>query len=572
MDSARLETSHLGGSLDPGQLGRLLEVGRSLVAVRDPDEVLMRVLEVARELTGAQYAAMGILDDDKSGLARFLTVGVDEDLRRRIGPLPRGHGILGELIRTPRPLRLAHLGEHPRSYGFPAEHPPMETFLGVPVMIRGEVYGNLYLTEKTGGGEFDESDEELLVVLADWAAVAVDNARTHAASQGHQRDLERAMRGLEASASLNREIVGRADLERINELVVKRGRALSGGRTASLLLLEKGGLKIAAVAGEVAAEAIGSDAAAGGVALSLDVLRAGRGQVISPSVAAQYAKLNPQGAAGVVVPLRARGVDLGVLAVFDRLDDQRSFTPDDVLALEVFAASAAAALGAAQALEDEHLRLSIASSERERRRWARELHDETLQELGALNVMQESALKIDDADAMRSALGRSKQQVEQIISGLQGLITELRPAALDQLGPEAAVETLIDRLKSRSGLDIDLDVDLAYESGRAPTRHTPELEATLYRLVQEALTNVIKHADATRARVRIEEDDETVSVTVEDDGNGFDGDTDHDGFGLLGMRERVALLGGDLTVTSSPGDGTRVAAELPVERVGGLSD
>jgi signal transduction histidine kinase len=566
MEDEPLDSSQLGERLDASQLGRLLEVGRSLVAVRDPDEVLMRVLDAARELTRARYAAMGILDEDKSGLARFLTVGIDQALRDRIGSLPRGHGILGELIRSPRPLRLAHLGDHPRSYGFPAEHPPMETFLGVPMKIRGEVFGNFYLTQKQGGEEFGETDEELLVVLADWAAVAVDNARAHAASKRHERDLERAMRGLEASASFNREIVGRADLERVNELVVKRARALSDARTAVLMLFEEEALKVAAAAGEIAPDAVGREATAGGT-LSVDVLRAGRGQVLSPALAAQYTDLNPQGVAGVVVPLRARGVDLGVLAVFDPLDDVRSFSADDLLALEVFASSAAAALAAAQALEDERLRLSIASSERERRRWARELHDETLQELGALNVMQESALHVDDPAAMRDALGRSQRQVEQIISGLQGLITELRPAALDQLGIGAAVETLIDRLKSRSDIEIELDLDLAYEGGRLSTRHTPELEAALYRLVQEALTNVIKHADATRARVRIEEEDETVSVTVEDDGRGFAGDGGHDGFGLLGMRERVALRGGQLTVTSTPGDGTRVAARLPVERV-----
>jgi GAF domain-containing protein len=123
---------------------------------------------------------MGILDQDGNELARFLTVGIDEETRLRIGPLPRGHGILGELIRDPKPLRLARIGDHPRSYGFPVEHPPMETFLGVPVRIRDAVYGNLYLTEKEGGVEFDEADEQLLVVLADWAAVAVENARVHA--------------------------------------------------------------------------------------------------------------------------------------------------------------------------------------------------------------------------------------------------------------------------------------------------------------------------------------------------------------------------------------------------------
>ena len=353
--------------LDTNRLERLLEVGRALVAEREPDAVLIRVLNEARDLTGARYAAMGILDEEKTGLARFLTVGIDEELRRRIGPLPRGHGILGELIREPRPLRLARIGDHPRSYGFPAEHPPMETFLGVPVMIRGEVFGNLYLTEKEGGVEFDEADEHALVVLAEWAAVAVDNARAHDASQRNQDDLERVKRGLEATASLNREVVGRADLDRVTELVVKRGRALADARTAVLVLLADETLKIAAVAGEAASGLLGRELPAEGT-ISLGILRSGRGQLVSAEAAARFLGVDPGGAGGIAVPLRSRGTDVGVLAVFDRDEGQPGFGPTDLPTLEAFGASAATVIAAARALEDERLRLSIASSERERQR------------------------------------------------------------------------------------------------------------------------------------------------------------------------------------------------------------
>ena len=141
---------------DGGQAERLLAVGRSLVSDLDLESILDQVLRTARELTGAQYAALGVLDDDKRELERFLFVGIDEETRRRIGPLPRGGGVLGELIRHPEPLRLPAVGEHPRSFGFPPGHPPMTTFLGVPIAIRGDVYGNLYLTEKEGGVEFTD--------------------------------------------------------------------------------------------------------------------------------------------------------------------------------------------------------------------------------------------------------------------------------------------------------------------------------------------------------------------------------------------------------------------------------
>ena len=165
--------------MDEHRLRRLIDVGRSMVAELDLDALLERLLEVAREVTGARYAALGILDDRRERLERFLTVGIDAETQASIGDLPRGHGVLGVLIEDPRPLRLSDVGAHPRSYGFPLGHPPMRSFLGVPILIDGEAWGNLYLTEKQGG-PFDDQDEEAVVVLADWAAVAVETRATTA--------------------------------------------------------------------------------------------------------------------------------------------------------------------------------------------------------------------------------------------------------------------------------------------------------------------------------------------------------------------------------------------------------
>src|SRR4051812_6330137 len=160
--------------LDPKHLERLLEAGSGLMADLDPDLVLDRLLETARELTGAQYAALGILDERRSALEQFLVRGIDEETRREIGDLPHGRGILGLLIEEQQPLRLDDVGRHPRSYGFPLGHPPMKTFLGVPVRIRGEAWGNLYLTEKDGGAPFTAADEATVIVLADWAGIAIE--------------------------------------------------------------------------------------------------------------------------------------------------------------------------------------------------------------------------------------------------------------------------------------------------------------------------------------------------------------------------------------------------------------
>src|SRR5580658_1671378 len=179
-------------------LRQLLDVGQALVTELDERAVLDRVLEAAREITGARYAAIGVLNDDRSELEQFLTVGIDAEARRAIGELPRGRGVLGTLIEHPEPLRLADVGQHPSSYGFPAGHPLMRGFLGVPIAIRGEVWGNLYLTEK-GSGEFSEQDEEAAVTLADWAAIAIDHAQVHERNERRREEAERAVRGLEAT-------------------------------------------------------------------------------------------------------------------------------------------------------------------------------------------------------------------------------------------------------------------------------------------------------------------------------------------------------------------------------------
>ncbi len=233
------------------RLARLIEVGRSLVSELDLEVVLDRVLETARELTGARYAALGILDDDRRELAQFITRGVDEDTHRAIGELPRGRGLLGVLIDDPRPLRLRDVGEHPRSYGFPPAHPEMHTFLGVPIAIRGQAWGNLYLAEKAGGEEFSREDELAAVVLADWAAIGIDNARLFRASTARRDELERAVHRLEASTAIAHAVGGETELGRVLELVAKRGRALVEARDVLILLHEGDELVVRAGAGVV---------------------------------------------------------------------------------------------------------------------------------------------------------------------------------------------------------------------------------------------------------------------------------------------------------------------------------
>lgn len=548
--------------LTPAQLSRLLEVGRTLVSNLDPESLLQQILEVASDLTDASYAALGILDADKRELERFLFRGIDEETRQRIGPLPRGHGILGELIRNPATLRLGQIGEHPRSYGFPAEHPPMTSFLGCPVKIRGEVFGNIYLTDKRSASEFQENDEQLLEVLAEWAAIAIDNARSHERVERRRGELERAVRGLRATTELSRELERETDLERVLELIVKRGRALAEARACLVLLIEDGHLEVAAAAGEIDDVVVGARVEVSGP--QLEALHAGLGVGAHGSSVEALEPIGVEARSALLVPLRAAGSNFGVLVLLDRMGEDPAFDADDEVVLNSFGASAAGAIATTRAQQDEKLKLAIRASEQERQRWARELHDETLQELGALRIAQQTALAVDDPDAMRHAIAGATEQVERVILGLEAVITELRPAALDQLGVGAALEALVERIATRFGIEVTVDADLAYESGREAQRHAPDVEATIYRVVQEALTNVGKHAEATAARVAIDEREQRITITVEDDGKGLSSTRRGSGFGLVGMRERVGLLGGALTLGPGTNGGTRVVAALPI--------
>ncbi len=307
-------------------LTRLLEVGRGLLSELDLDVVLGRVLGVARELTGAAYAAVGVLDEQRSGLERFITSGVSEQLAAEIGDLPRGHGVLGLLIEDPRPLRLDDVSRHPSSYGFPLNHPPMRTFLGVPILVRGEAWGNLYLTEKAGGEPFSADDEQAMVVLADWAAIGVANARLYQAAAGRRDELERTVRALETMTEISTAIGGEIELERVLELLVKRGRALVEARTMVLALADGADLRVAAAAGVVPDGMIGRRAPIAGTVLGGVLRSRGPKRLTDLSRRASQPLVGDlQAQAGLMVPLSYRGRSLGVLAAFDRLESGPEF-------------------------------------------------------------------------------------------------------------------------------------------------------------------------------------------------------------------------------------------------------
>ncbi len=549
---------------DPDELWirRLLEVGRGLMSELERESLLDRVLETAREVTGARYAALGILNEQRSELERFLTSGVDAETHRAIGDLPRGRGVLGALIEHPHPLRLSDVGEHPSSYGFPAAHPRMHSFLGVPVLIRGEAWGNLYLTEKEGG-EFTAQDEEAATILADWAAIAIDNARAYETSERRRQEAEKALRGLEATRDVAVAIGGEIALEHVLELIAKRGRALVGARSLLVMLREDDELVVHTSAGH-AQVVVGTRLPVAGSASGqvLEQRRPRRIADVAASLRSAPGEFGTSDArAALLVPMVYRGEALGVLVALDRGADLGAFGDDDEQLMRTFAASAATAVAMAQTVQADRLRSSLAAADSERRRWARELHDETLQGLGGLRLLLSSALRQDEPQRWQAAMLEAVEHIEREIGNLRAIITELRPAALDELGLRTAIEALLDRHREQSGFEIEAELALA--GSGAEVRLEDDLETTVYRLLQEALANVAKHAHADRVRVAVRERDGGIVIEVQDDGAGFDRGSATEGFGLAGMQERVSLAGGTLEIESGE-QGSMISACLPL--------
>jgi signal transduction histidine kinase len=549
-------------------LRTLIALGNSVLEESELELVFERVIDAARELTGAKYAALGVLDASRVRLERFLTSGIDDDTREMLGEPPSGHGVLGELIRHPQPLRLPDVGGHPRSYGFPIGHPPMETFLGVPILVGGQAWGNLYLTEKEGG-EFTDDDEQAVVMLARYAAIAIDNARRLEQLSGRRDELERSLAAMRATNEISRALAGETDLEIVLGLIAKRGRALVGASALLIELVVGNGLMVAAVAGDVDRAIVGSEIDISGTVAGR-VLDTRRPQRLTDEL--NRARFNETGlghlglqaGAGLFVPLVFRTETPGVLAALHP-PGGADFSDEDERLLTSFATSAASAVVTARSVGTDQLLAREAATEDERRRWARDLHDETLQGLGALRLSLAAARRATDPDAWRAALDDGVAQLDTEIASVRGIISDVRPAALDELGPGAAVEALADRFRSR-GIDVALRIDLDYEAGRTETRHDDDLETALYRITQEAMTNALKHAGAESLSIDIFEAEDAVELRVRDEGRGYDPSEHTGGFGLLGMRERVELLGGRLTVDTAPGAGTTVRARLPARR------
>jgi two-component system, NarL family, sensor histidine kinase DevS len=530
----------------------LLEAGLTLASELSLPAILQRLVELAVELTGARYGALGVLGRDGM-LIDFITTGVTEDERRAIGHLPVGRGILGVLIRDVRPLRLADLTQDPRSVGFPPSHPRMRSFLGAPVVARGLVYGNLYLTNKQGAAEFSVEDERALVVLAAQAGVAIDNARLYEEAQRRSRRLE-ALRELAAA------ILSGSPLDTALGLAARHSRELVEADLATIALPVPGGAADALVL-EVA-DGHGADRLRGlevpvGGSLWGEVLRTGKTVVIADSAAdervfRQVVEVGELGPA-MFVPLRSQGQTFGTLLVA-RQGGRPGFADADVELMESFADQAAVAFQYASA-QQQIQRLALLE---DRERIARELHDGAIQALFAAGMnLQGTAMLAGDPridHRIQDVIG----ELDRVIRDLRNYIFGLRPGLLADRQLDTALRELAGELERRSDVTTVVEVDPQVASELAPQA------ADVVQLVREALSNVSRHAQATTCRVSLRREGEVGVLKVDDDGRGFDPERVQRGQGLGNLATRAADLGAELRIHSDPAEGTTVSVRIPL--------
>ncbi|MEU4114788.1 GAF domain-containing protein [Kitasatospora sp. NPDC028055] len=535
-------------------LEAVLAVGREL----DLAQALHRIVEAAVDLVDARYGALGVIGPDGHTLSQFLTVGLSEAEIEGIGPPPSGRGILGELIRHPRPLRCPVLSEHPASAGFPAGHPPMHTFLGVPVRVHGEVFGNLYLTDKRGGLDFDEDDEAVIATLAVAAGVAIDNARLYEEAQLRQR-------WLRASTEITRSLLSGAPRLEVVELIARRAGEIAGAELADVSVALAGpGERAEELAVEVA---LGAEPAARlGVTVPVDGTLSGAAYASgSPATSDDLAADTrfPAGPAGrfdglgpaVAVPLgTGSGYGRGVL-LLARAQGRPAFGPEETGPLLGFADQAALALELAERRRDaEQLNLL-----EDRDRIARDLHDLAIQRLFATGMTLQSATRLIESPAAADRVARAVADLDETIKIIRSTIFGLRAHSEPDRGLRARATRVVTEAQGPLGFAPRLSLE-----GLLDTDVPQELAEHVVAVLAEALSNAARHARAGRVEVTLRALAGRVVLTVTDDGTGIPEGGRRSG--LRNLAERAERVGGAFThgPADDAGGGTRLVWEAPL--------
>jgi two-component system, NarL family, sensor histidine kinase DevS len=530
----------------------LVEASVSLTSELSLDPVLQKVVEVAREQIGARYAALSVLNSDGE-IGQFITSGVTEAQRQAIGHIPHGRGLLGVLLHEGASLRMEDIAADPRSVGFPANHPPMKSLLGVPVVAQGRILGNLYLTEKPGG--FNERDEELLRLLSAHAAVAITNARLYEAERQRAGEWK-------ALFNLSREVTFSANLNALLDSVIQRATGLLASDLGLILLLapDVGTLRVAAERGAQLSLPTGLLEIPEG-SIVQHVIDTGERAIVVDRRSDERMRgkplpfLDQEGLrSSIEVPLKGKDRVLGIIIVGTR--EKTHYTEQQAELLETFANLTALAIET----HELHDKLESLARLEERERIGMDLHDGVIQSIYAVSLhLEDIADRLPVAsETLKPDVERAMDDLNKVIKDIRSYIFDLRPqlSRVDDL-PQA-LSQLVEQFRVNTLTTINLEIARPFDGVGG------EAEAmALFHIAQEALNNVSKHSKATSVFVRL--DGSPVTLEIRDNGVGFDvPPEDRLGIknGLRNMRDRARTAGADLLYESAPGKGTRICVRL----------
>ncbi|BCJ57651.1 histidine kinase [Micromonospora endophytica] len=511
----------------------------------DLRSTLQRIVQSACDLAGARYGALGVIGPDRM-LHDFITHGISPELHAKIGDLPHGRGVLGLLIDDPKPLRMPDITQHPRSYGFPPHHPPMHTFLGVPVRIRDQVFGNLYLAEKQGGAQFSEDDEEIVVALAAAAGVAIENARLYALA--HRRE-----RWLAATAEITSLLLGEVRRTDALTLVARRAREVAEAELALVLLYDDEAehftVEVVDGAGTQARALIGTVLPATDTSFAGAIAQRRHDSVDDLAHAAPWPAMLHTGPA-VISPLATADTLHGVLVIAYGTEHGGA-TDDDVVLLGSFAGQAALAMERARGQEEREQLVVL----EDRERIARDLHDVVIQRLFATGLQLQSAVPLAGRPEVAKRVNAAVDDLDATISDIRRTIFELRSPVSAALRTEIreAVEVAAESLGFRPRVELNGPIDSAVTDAVRP-----DLTAVL----REALSNVVRHAQASRVSVAVAVNATRLTLVVTDDGVGCDPAAARGG--LVNLRERADRHGGTFEVRPGQPRGTELCWSVPL--------
>ena len=543
--------NRVNGALDEQErLRLLLDAVVSMAADLSLDSVLARIVEIARGLTGANYAALGVLNaGTEKGLRTFVHHGIDPIQVKEIGALPTGHGLLGLLIDKPEPLRLHEIASHPQSYGFPPGHPPMRSFLGVPVRIRDQVFGNLYLTEKAGGVDFSQEDERIVIALAAAASVSIENARLY-------EEANRREEWLAATAEISGVLSAKGSGEEALQLIGDRARQVSAADVAWIVVGCEDHLAVRTVSGPPVSPR-DLDGLALDKSLAREVLSSGQPLVVENmakddrAVTMSHIQGWPEVGPAIVVPLRTQDVVVGTLALGWEPQNEQRFHEVDARLPASFAEQAALALQVLRSRDAER-RLAVFE---DRDRIGRDLHDLIIQHLFAVGLSLQSVSRISDVPQMRG-------RIESAVDDIDATIKDIRRSifALGFSEGMADLQTELTQMVDRAAATLKFRPTLEFE-GPWRTLVTEDIAPHLLAAVAETLSNASRHANASHIAVSVSAGD-VLCLVVADNGAGMPAEVQESG--LRNIRERAEKLGGSCVVDSASGGGTTVSWTVPL--------